>query len=955
MFEEFDARSQTKVVRDAAGTARTLSHANRYVVTGAPTPQLAAREYLHRYGELLGLRPEQLGHLFLPAEQEPGAGGVEYRLLSEKHQFDLTTVAFYHTCFGLPVWEAGLSITMKANPLRVVGAQSTLHPDLEVKRPPARAIARLKTLDAESLASSLGLAGRARHDAPLIDSQRFMIYRYDAARRTDGSARPQSEELVFQAGGPGLPLPPVDSSIRDGRHCVVLAVYFRFDVPPFRPLHWVALVEVETLSALLLRPFVDSVSGLVFQADPVTLAGGPTANANSAALNPLRSSVTLAGLAPPVNGAQALSGSNVTLSDVETPTVPPPTESVGTNFDFDARTNDFAAVNAYYHCDRFFRLVEDLGFSVASYFPGTTFPTAVDHRGHFSPTHLQGDEINAHCAGTAGGTGILYTGFSLADTADLANPIGIACDWRVVMHELFGHGALYNHIGAPRFQFSHSAGDSFAAILSDPDTQAPDRFATLPWIVGIPPAFRRRHDRTVAAGFGWSGDIALHPFDPVKDGAGYNNEQILSTTMFRVYRSIGGDSADIATKRFAARFTCHIMLAAIKTLTSATSPPDAASFAGALMQADRGDWPSEGQSGGAYNKVIRWAFEKQGLYQPAGTATPNNNEGAPPPVDVYIEDGRNGEYQFQSNHWSCQAIWNRRHNDGGVSHEEPIVGVTNYAYVKIKNRGSETATNVVVRAFHCRPSAGLVYPDDWQAMTTPQLAAANVPSNSATEILVGPFEWVPSQVGHECMLMVASAAGDPSNVDNFTVGDSIPDWRLVPNDNNIGQRNVHPVPSSTARRLTNSFDRMSFQLKNPLTRRARMSVKAVLPPLLDKRGWRIAFANAGADAFALEPGGGREVVMRLRPGRQFSGNEIRKAKNRTIEIGLCRWDFSWRNVLPAPVRRKEVSRWHARIAQQREVAHVPEGKVAPGREKNTAARCSPLIEFTDGQLPAPMI
>jgi len=41
--------------------------------------------------------------------------------------------------------------------------------------------------------------------------------------------------------------------------------------------------------------------------------------------------------------------------------------------------------------------------------------------------------------------------------------------------------------------------------------------------------------------------------------------------------------------------------------------------------------------------------------------------------------------------------------------------------------------------------------------------------------------------------------------------------------------------------------------------------------------------------------------------------------------------------------------------QQREVAHVPEGKVAPGREKNTAARCSPLIEFTDGQLPAPMI
>ena len=885
MFEEFDARSQTKIVRDAGGIARTLSHANRYVVTEAPTPQLAARDYLTRYGELLGVWREQLRHLFLPTEQQPGVDEVEYRFLSEKHQSDLTTVAFYQTCFGLPVWEAGLSITMKDNPLRVVGAQSTMHPDLKVKRPPAGTVARLKTFDIETLASSLGLTGRAPHDATLsIDSQRFMIYRYERARRTNGPARPREDMSGFQAVGPGLPLSPVDSSIEDGRHYVVLAVYFRFDLPPFRPLHWVALIEVETLSVLLLRPFVENVSGLIFQADPVTLAGGPTADANNAALVPFRSSVTLAGLAPPVNGRQALSGSNVTLSDVVTPAVLPPAQSVGTNFDFNARTNDFAAVNAYYHCDRFFRLVEDLGFSVASYFLGTIFPSPVDHRGHFDPNHPQGDEINAHCAGTAGGTGILYTEFALADLGDQVNPIGIACDWRVVLHELFGHGVLYNHIGSPNLRFSHSAGDSFAAILSDPESQAPDRFETLPWIVGIPAPFRRRHDRAVAAGFGWSGDIALHPFDPMKDFKGYNNEQILSTTMFRVYRSIGGDSADIATKRFAARFTCRIMLTAIQTFTAATSPPDAASFAYALMQADLGDWPSEGQSGGAYNKVIRWAFEKQGLYQPAGTATPNNNEGAPPPVDVYIEDGRNGEYQFQSNHWSCQAIWNRRHNDGGVSHEEPIVGVTNYAYVKIKNRGSETATNVVVRAFHCRPSAGLVYPDDWQAMTTPQLAAANVPSNSATEILVGPFEWVPSQVGHECMLMVASAAGDPSNVDNFTVGDSIPDWRLVPNDNNIGQRNVHPVPSSTARRLTNSFDRMSFQLKNPLTRRARMSVKAVLPPLLDKRGWRIAFANAGADAFTLEPGGGREVIMRLRLGRQFSGNEIRKAKNRTIEI-----------------------------------------------------------------------
>ena len=140
MFEEFDARSQTKILRDDAGVARALSH-DRYVSSEARTPQLAAGDYLARYTELLGVQEEELKHLFVPTEQEPTADKVEYRLLSEKHQFDLTTVAFYQTYFGLPVWEAGLSITMKENPLRIIGAQTTRHPDPKVKRPSAQAVA----------------------------------------------------------------------------------------------------------------------------------------------------------------------------------------------------------------------------------------------------------------------------------------------------------------------------------------------------------------------------------------------------------------------------------------------------------------------------------------------------------------------------------------------------------------------------------------------------------------------------------------------------------------------------------------------------------------------------------------------------------------------------------------------------------------------------------------------
>ena len=537
--------------------------------------------------------------------------------------------------------------------------------------------------------------------------------------------------------------------------------------------------------------------------------------------------------------------------------------------------SNFAAVNAYYHCDRFFRLMQDLGFNLGGFFgAGTAFPSAVDHRG------LGGNVINAHCLGTSGGLGILQTTFALADTGDTSNPIGIACDYRVVLHELGGHGVLYPHVHSPNFGFAHSAGDSIASILCDPDTHAPDRFLTFPWVdIG------RRHDRTPATGWGWSGSIALNPFDPFLDGGGYSNEQILCTTMFRFYRSIGGDSAHLGTRQFAARYAVYLILRAISTLSPPTNPSNAAGFATALMNADLGDWTSEGHAGGAYGKVLRWAFEKQGLYQPAGTATPNNQAGAPPAVDVYIEDGRHGEYPYQPNHWNCQAIWNRRHNDGGATHEEPVVGATNFAYVKIKNRGAQPATNVVVKAYHANPAAGLVYPNDWQPMTTAQLPAANVPPNSSAEITVGPFQWIPSQVGHECMFMVVSANGDPSNIGNLTAGDSIPEWRLVPNDNNIGQRNVFPVAGGGGiKGLLASLDGLKISIKNPHTVTARVVIQSVFPKFLVKKGWQVTFANPGADAFALKAGEAKTVVVKLKAGKQFTAEQVRNAKDAAIHI-----------------------------------------------------------------------
>jgi hypothetical protein len=872
MHQHYDSTTKTYINTDEEGIVRGLTP-EEPVVSDADSPQLAAQQYLEEHAELLGVEPAALENLTGPREAQPVDAGSEFRIHTEKQQFDTTTVAYDQTYFGLPVWEASVAVHVKHDPYRIVGASSTRHPDLTVKRPPESALKRFKEIDEKTLASLLGLSPTSKAAKSLkITGTRLVVYQYEAAKRQPEAEAPSEDELVSHEH-PTLPLPPLPASIVEDGHYVSAVVHFQMGTPPFPDLNWRAIIDVATGAVLHLRPFVDDVSALVFEEDPITTApSGPLPSATSALLNPKRVSVPLQGLSPPSNGTQALQGAIITVSDFESPPVQPPTEPSGVNFDFDARTNDFAAANAYYHCDRFFRLVQGMGFNLATYFGPTPFPSPVDHRG-FGGT---GNVINAHCLGLSGGTGISLTAFALADLGDLTHPIGIACDWRVVLHELGGHGILYPHVHSPNFGFSHSAGDSLAAILNDPDSAAPDRFVTFPWVnIG------RRHDRPLN-GWAWYG---------LNDVGGYSTEQILATTHFRIYRSLGGDAAlpnGLGTRKFAARFVSYLILRAVGSLTPATNPPRVdQGWVQALLTADLGDWTSEGHIGGAYGKVIRWAFEKQGLYQPAGTMPPVSTQGQPPPVDVYIDDGRHGEYRYQPVHWECKAIWNRRHPDGMTTHEDPIVGKNNYAYAKIKNRGTQQATNVVVKAFQADPTIGLVYPTDWTPMTTAQLAAPNIAPNNSAEKIVGPFKWKPTKVGHQCMFMIVSAKADASNVSNFSPGETIPEWRLVPHDNNIGQRNVTPVPFKNSKEWMTAVGKLRFTLKNPHRRAAKMMLDPALPRILVRRGWKLELLADGEPvkrSLKLGPGKSTQISMRLVPGEPFTPAEAAKWRDAAIRI-----------------------------------------------------------------------
>ena len=132
-----------------------------------------------------------------------------------------------------------------------------------------------------------------------------------------------------------------------------------------------------------MRALAANVNGQVFKHNPITISGNPvhSPDQSNEILNPFRTSEVLNNLNLPVGGIQSLSGTRVNITNVENPNIAPPTNPTGADFNYNVRTNDFAAVNAYYHTELFFALVESLGFPLDTYFNNTTFPLPVDHRG----------------------------------------------------------------------------------------------------------------------------------------------------------------------------------------------------------------------------------------------------------------------------------------------------------------------------------------------------------------------------------------------------------------------------------------------------------------------------------------------------------------------------------------------------------------------------------------------
>jgi hypothetical protein len=817
------------------------------------TAQQVANQFIRDHLSSFSLSRTQLENDLLGAAESTSASGPVLSFKAEKEIAGAKVVVYQQKSLGIDVFNAKLGVQIDGASMNVASMQSSAHAEINVlNEDEIRDEGEDKKYTKSQLKKILGFE---LPNMGSVTSPRQVIYRYEPDAREEENDH--HEGGCFHPGGvdvPPLPAPTIDG-LKKGQHYVCDEVLFEAsrtsDEPP---VNWRALVEPKSGDVLYIRALVACATGMVFAKDPQTQGSATATGASTnSVLNPLRSSVTLPGLVPQT--PQALSGEFVELAETSNPAIPAPTgPNPASAFNYDVRTDDFSAVNAYFHCDSLFRTMQNYGFDVAAYFDGTIFPVPVDHR-------ALGNAVNAQAPGSATGDGLRELRFALLQAGQ---PVGIATSNRVVWHE-FGHGLLWDHVNSPNFGFAHSAGDSLAAILNDPGTLESDRFDTFPWVQEAT-NIGRRHDRDVVAGWAWFGP---------QYNTQYRGEQILCTTMFRFYRSIGGDATNwLPTQIRASEAAAYLIFKAIGLLTSTTQFPEV--FVQALQTADLTTPNFKGVPGGALHKVLRWSFEKQGLFQPGAAPGQGNNvttEGNPPDVDVYIDDGRNGEYQFLANHWSCQDMWVRRNPDGGTTHQQPIVNQTSFMYVRVKNRGLQTANNVRVDAYHCLPGTGLAFPDDWQSMATATLPASG-PIPSGGQTIVGPFKFVPTQVGHECLLAIASADGDPGN--DTTIAGTIPENRFVPFDNNIGQRNVNPVYPSL-KRLVRQFREHILIVRNPFRDVRVATIDIQLPRFLKKLGWEIAVRSEGGSKFELGPREKRKVLLDIEPGEELKPDIVKSA------------------------------------------------------------------------------
>ncbi len=699
------------------------------------------------------------------------------------------SVRFYQEFKGIPVDSSEVLVNVMADG-RVHSIYNHYHYDIPDSLNPKKI--KINEKQARQLVQKL----LGTYEKSKIYKSTLIVYQYQRSenRPPKPAPKPIENRAEFLAATAALMLDVVaiEAGPREKKYFVAWDITATTEQPTHS---WRILVDAisgKLVNVVDLLQYASG-NGQVFDPNPIVTSGDTSLSSATpvgtldAQLNP----VVCDRLDAAVGGQFHLDGSYAKMEEIEAPVFAEPTSATA-DFSFSSGDREFLACMVYYHVDRF----QDYVQTILQMMNVANFSIPIDPQGFAGADNSRYDPVAKDLAFGEGG-------------------IPDAADADVILHE-YGHAI--QDAQNPGFSnyasgISEGFGDVLAAVFHD------DKHANPTNTRGIMMAW----DANPTDGF-WPGrryDVNWLFDGPEYEAAsGHGRAQIWCATIFELYRKLGGDTTWYPGRKKAAR-DLAIKLHLIANINVATSGASASDMGQQIEIADSnlGGWV---YADGLHKKVIYDTFRRRRL---AGYSDPT--------VDVYIDDGRAGGYGsasgndlfteklWQENYWNTEELWVKtsaypdpaaQAAGGPGDHGEPPVGSTAYLYVRVKNRGTDGAGSgpVTVKAFHCEPGMGLVWPDAWSPMDTASIDVANILPGGANGVIVGPFPWTPTLVGHECLLGIVECANDRAITQDLLATDHVSHSDLVPFDNNVGQRNIHPTTAKGRKErgfyVTNPFD-----------------------------------------------------------------------------------------------------------------------------------------------------
>jgi hypothetical protein len=151
-------------------------------------------------------------------------------------------------------------------------------------------------------------------------------------------------------------------------------------------------------------------------------------------------------------------------------------------------------------------------------------------------------------------------------------------------------------------------------------------------------------------------------------------------------------------------------------------------------------------------------------------------------ADVWSKDDPNDDGNVPSslNNWYMSPdLWVRNNPDGGLIPQDPIQGITNTVYVRLRNRGNTAVATGDVSVYWIEPSLS-VRCGGWAP-----IGVITFTNLLPGEVRILSLPWVPTRSGHTCLQDVIDSPQDPY----AAALECTPQW--VPWDNNVSWHNVN--------------------------------------------------------------------------------------------------------------------------------------------------------------------